>query len=544
MSALKHSLLQIDSTLPSEVSQALDISSTSFKEIREAEFKVLILPASLTHRSSNLLENLIQKNQSFALAIKTENSKPDIDFIFGCQKNGIILSFFNHNQSSQDIQSLLVMLLEKVQMNDQAEIYTKIHSEYSEHLLTQNQGQTEAIQTADLSLLRIHEDLQLSKIELENLRSLAFAAQSTKSLDELLAQAKAHFKNLEVRLNEGNLYIVSGASYRALNDNIEDILNATARRIQAEESAKAQDLLLVESIKAFESPVLLLDSSYEVIQSNQKNLEPNSKCYQIQFRRESPCSGCQLGQTFELKDSNLLVQSIHLDDNTFLNIYHDQMSRQRLQAEYIEQSKLNDLGVISASIAHELNNPLAGMLSYTQLLLMEPPESNPWYQDLKDIESGIKRARDIVDRLLIFTRHQFAGEICGEKLHKLIQSAIAIGNLDAFEEQALCFDITVDSKVTLKPHQHSIFMLLIQNIVKELISQKFSATRSQSIKFHLRPATKGLEIFLSHPGLDLLELRPDSDLKSLLNTFDGIWERLTDQNRQTQIKILIRRLDF
>lgn len=78
---------------------------------------------------------------------------------------------------------------------------------------------------------------------------------------------------------------------------------------------------------------------------------------------------------------------------------------QHAQDNLVQAEKLAALGELVAGVAHELNNPLTGVLGVTQLLLMRDPAP-----DLKDklriVEQGALRASRIVQNLLAFSRKQ------------------------------------------------------------------------------------------------------------------------------------------
>jgi two-component system NtrC family sensor kinase len=82
-----------------------------------------------------------------------------------------------------------------------------------------------------------------------------------------------------------------------------------------------------------------------------------------------------------------------------------------VQSEIIHVERLASLGKLSSSVAHEINNPLSGILIYTKLIYKQL--SNPELyaskresvlQHLKMIESETKRCGDIVKGLLDFSR--------------------------------------------------------------------------------------------------------------------------------------------
>lgn len=63
-----------------------------------------------------------------------------------------------------------------------------------------------------------------------------------------------------------------------------------------------------------------------------------------------------------------------------------------------------ELGIISSSIAHELNNPIAGILASIALLQLEDDLPDDTEKTLKDMEEGAKRCRDLIQVFLGFTK--------------------------------------------------------------------------------------------------------------------------------------------
>jgi len=77
---------------------------------------------------------------------------------------------------------------------------------------------------------------------------------------------------------------------------------------------------------------------------------------------------------------------------------------QEKQAQLVEAEKLASMGVLTAGIAHEINNPLTSVLSFSKLMLEQTPESDPNYARLKIMVRDAQRARTIVRELLSFAR--------------------------------------------------------------------------------------------------------------------------------------------
>lgn len=67
-------------------------------------------------------------------------------------------------------------------------------------------------------------------------------------------------------------------------------------------------------------------------------------------------------------------------------------------------SSIDELGIISSSIAHELNNPLAGILAALSLLSLEDDWTADALSDLEDMKSGAKRCKELVEIFLGFSK--------------------------------------------------------------------------------------------------------------------------------------------
>jgi two-component system NtrC family sensor kinase len=81
------------------------------------------------------------------------------------------------------------------------------------------------------------------------------------------------------------------------------------------------------------------------------------------------------------------------------------------QNELINIERIASLGKLSLSVAHEINNPLSGILIYTKLIFkqlsnqdLDPVKKESMLKNLKLIENETKRCGDIVKGLLDFSR--------------------------------------------------------------------------------------------------------------------------------------------
>jgi len=103
----------------------------------------------------------------------------------------------------------------------------------------------------------------------------------------------------------------------------------------------------------------------------------------------------------------------------------------RIERRILESSKMAELGTIGSSIAHELNNPLGGMLSFLQLILLDLKPDQAPYNEIKQMESAALRCRDIVVNLLSFARKQDLGEFTQVDLTEVLDRAIKLVELQS-----------------------------------------------------------------------------------------------------------------
>ncbi|MBU0616984.1 MAG: cache domain-containing protein, partial [Planctomycetes bacterium] len=109
----------------------------------------------------------------------------------------------------------------------------------------------------------------------------------------------------------------------------------------------------------------------------------------------------------------------------------------KTQAAMDRQQRLASLGQLAAGIAHEINNPLGGILTFATLMEEELPQDSPIRPDVEEVVRQADRCRRIVQELLEFSRQREA-RMAPHRLNDIVNRTLAI-----LEKQASFHDINI-----------------------------------------------------------------------------------------------------
>ncbi|MGV8075481.1 MAG: ATP-binding protein [Syntrophobacteraceae bacterium] len=76
----------------------------------------------------------------------------------------------------------------------------------------------------------------------------------------------------------------------------------------------------------------------------------------------------------------------------------------KLEAQLLQTRKMEAIGMMAAGVAHDLNNVLAGIVGYPDLLLMQLPEESPLRKPILAMQNSGNKAAAIVQDLLALAR--------------------------------------------------------------------------------------------------------------------------------------------
>ncbi len=189
----------------------------------------------------------------------------------------------------------------------------------------------------------------------------------------------------------------------------------------------------------------------------------------------------------------------------------------RAQQQLIRSEKLSSLGRLAASIAHEINNPLAGILTYARLLIRtlddpggEDPAKVSAVKNLKLVQRETERCTAIVRNLLDFARERPL-DLKDVSVNQVIQEALVLmGN------QARLANITLVKALDEVPPVHGDFGQLRQALINLLINACDAMPSGGRLEISTRHLASGhVEIEVKDSGCGI----PKEHMSKVLDPF-------------------------
>ncbi len=106
-------------------------------------------------------------------------------------------------------------------------------------------------------------------------------------------------------------------------------------------------------------------------------------------------------------------------------VFEDQTERRRLQEQLIQSEKMSAIGQLIAGVAHDLNNPLASVVGFSDFLVEAGEVPSSLAEPLQVIRQEAERAANIVKNLLSFARSQ-EGERKLQHIKPILESTLEL----------------------------------------------------------------------------------------------------------------------
>ena len=230
----------------------------------------------------------------------------------------------------------------------------------------------------------------------------------------------------------------------------------------------------------------------------------NRKCYEAYFKRSEPCERCPVSVSIETKQPASSVMKIS-EDHATLQIFSypivdekgkllsvieyvkDITEEQRLQEQLIQSEKLAGIGVLASGVAHEINNPLSGIIGMAEIALEEEDPSKK-ISYLTDILDCGQRINEIVKGLRSYSRAAKKEEFGQVDLNGVLEESLKMVQLATKKAPVeVIKEFQTSEKIQANIGE-------IQQVFTNLITNAFQAMDGKGGKLLL--ATRALEDFV------------------------------------------------
>ena len=187
----------------------------------------------------------------------------------------------------------------------------------------------------------------------------------------------------------------------------------------------------------------------------------------------------------------------------------------KAQTQLIQTEKIGALGTMVAGIAHELNNPMMGMLNFIQYCIRHTEKTDKRYPILEDAERETKRCAGIVRNLLTFSRvedekeEKYVKQDCAQLFERVLnllsfriekENILVIKNID---------DNGTDIWVKISNIQQ-VFLNLMGNALDAIKESK-----KKEIRIDIQPEGESVRISITDTGCGIV---PDT-LQKIFDPF-------------------------
>lgn len=183
---------------------------------------------------------------------------------------------------------------------------------------------------------------------------------------------------------------------------------------------------------------------------------------------------------------------------------------QEKQAQLVEAEKLAAIGKLAAGVAHEINNPLTAVLTFSSLMLEQMPADDPRHDRLRMIVKETNRARNIVRQVLSFAKESPLKTVqinINQPVTEILDALIA---QEAFQDIELSLDLSDNlPEIYIDPVQVG------QVVLNILLNAAHAITPPGKIHVATKVADKFVELIISDTGKGI----PEEHFKKIFDPF-------------------------
>jgi len=311
------------------------------------------------------------------------------------------------------------------------------------------------------------------------------------------------------------------ARYRVFVDKLYDLYNkekhtveemrATARKIQSfTENMSKKERVKIDSILEMSTRLLLFALLSVVVLGTIVNLKlamsivtPLRKLERITNKIANGDFSESIQVTGEDEIASLSISFNQMEEklrDSMNSLEYAIEKLQEKQAQLVAAEKLASVGILAAGIAHEINNPLTSVLTFSNLMLEQCPPDDPRHEKLKLMARETERARNIVRQLLSFAKEapiKLVRIDLNRQINEVVDSLKAQG---AFKDIELVVGLSEDI-----PEMRADPALIGQVILNMLLNAIHAIVPPGRIEIATRHAEGLAEITISDTGRGIPE---------------------------------------
>jgi two-component system NtrC family sensor kinase len=190
--------------------------------------------------------------------------------------------------------------------------------------------------------------------------------------------------------------------------------------------------------------------------------------------------------------------------------YHDVTDERALGRELASAERLAAIGRLAGGVAHEINNPLGGILAFAQILQRDDVTPEEQKEYLRDIETSALRCKAIVESLMRFSRQAARLERCTLAINDVVRDAV---RAVAAREPERAHGLRLELGDGLRPVLGDAGQL--QQVVVNLIANALGGGRGGEVEIATLPAVGAVEVRVADRGSGIA----DEDLPRLFDPF-------------------------
>jgi PAS domain S-box-containing protein len=255
-------------------------------------------------------------------------------------------------------------------------------------------------------------------------------------------------------------------------------------------------------LDAISDSLLLLSPDLKVLWTNKAAAESFKKeisalegrhCFELWHNNSEPCSDCHVVRCFNTGEPESSRRTTHNkrlldsrafpikgDDNNVLNviiIVTDITEKTNLEAEAVRAGHLASLGELAAGVAHEINNPINGIINYAQIIANKSEKRSKESDIASRIIKEGNRIAVIVSSLLSFARER-KEEKAPVRIERILHDSITLTEVQ-IRKEGIILKIDLSSplpEIIANPQQIQQVLLNIISNARYALNRKYQGT--------------------------------------------------------------------